>query len=1025
MGLLMKYRNVSFVNLSLLLVLCGLFAVLPGCQGPMGLQGVPGEDGKDGGNPGLVLQYYTVVYDANGGEGEMENSSFAIGFLGRLRNNNFTNEGFVFNGWSTVVEGPPEYADRDAVEDLSITPNDTVILYAVWGEPNSYTVSYNANGGTGYMPPSVFTRGQVQALPANAYTRTGYNFEGWAETEDGQVKFSNLQSIVSTETNAGETIYLYAVWKPLIYTVVYDAKGGEGLMADSVFTYDEPQALRKNVFIKSGYVFTGWSTAADGPLVFANGGTVQNLSDVHEAVITLYAVWGSPGSYMLVYNANGGSGSMEIDVFTRGQIHSLAAGSFTRSGFVFAGWSIAAKGPLVYADGEQVEDLTEVGETLNLYAVWGTGALYTVNFDPDNGSPIASTIVNGGVPSAKPEDPVKISAILTMPGLYAGTEPDYNLAFAGWYNGNIEWDFDAPVTQDMTLTAKFGPIDLSGISAETGDTVIDKAFAYINANPEEYIFLLDEDIEIAGHSNRTLNQSGTKLSIVGMESEREIKLSSNGNMFTLVGSGINLTLGENITLTGRTANSASLLYVQGGASLIMKGNSSVSGNAVSGSSSQGGGVYVAGSGSSLTIKDNASVSGNEVSGNNSQGGGVYVTGGSFTIQDDAALYENTASSNGGGVYVASGSFTMRDDTSVSENTAGSGGGVHVAGGSFTMQNNAALYENTANNGGGVYVASGNFSMHSDAVLYENTANSGGGVYVAGGSFTMQDNSLVSENTVSSNGGGVYFAGGTNSRLTMQDDAVVSGNKAEYGGGGVYVAAGTFTMQGSAALYENTAGSGGGVHVAGGSFTMGDNTMLYENTSGSGGGVYVAGGSFIMQGNAWMSGNEAISSSSYGGGVHVAGGSFAMRDNAAMSNNKADYGGAVHVAVSGSFTMQDSTSMYANTANLGGGVHVGGGSFNMHGDASVYVNTANSGGGVYVMEGTFRISGGAVYGNDSGYMNNISNWDLGAALSLQVNSTAQYGSFSWAWGTLTDIPVITSGPYIFRNATINVVNGLLQ
>ena len=79
------------------------------CNGPMGPTGVQGEhgepgeqgeqgkDGKDG-NLGLILEYYTVVYDANGGEGEMENSSFPIGFWDRLEANVFTNEGFVFNG---------------------------------------------------------------------------------------------------------------------------------------------------------------------------------------------------------------------------------------------------------------------------------------------------------------------------------------------------------------------------------------------------------------------------------------------------------------------------------------------------------------------------------------------------------------------------------------------------------------------------------------------------------------------------------------------------------------------------------------------------------------------------------------------------------------------------------------------------------------------------------------------------------------------------------------------------------------
>ncbi len=68
---------------------------------------------------------------------------------------------------------------------------------------------------------------------------------------------------------------------------------------------------------------------------------------------------------------------------------------------------------------------------------------YTVNFDTDGGSLVASQQVEKGEKVLKPEDPKKSS-----------TDGEYE--FLGWYYGNEAWDFDNDVvTQDITLTAKW------------------------------------------------------------------------------------------------------------------------------------------------------------------------------------------------------------------------------------------------------------------------------------------------------------------------------------------------------------------------------------------------------------------------------------------------------------------------------------------------------------------------------------------------------------------------------------------
>lgn len=62
---------------------------------------------------------------------------------------------------------------------------------------------------------------------------------------------------------------------------------------------------------------------------------------------------------------------------------------------------------------------------------------YTVTFQSEGGSEVASQI-RANAPAARPADPTK-----------------EGYTFIGWYKGESEWDFETPVTPDLTLTAKW------------------------------------------------------------------------------------------------------------------------------------------------------------------------------------------------------------------------------------------------------------------------------------------------------------------------------------------------------------------------------------------------------------------------------------------------------------------------------------------------------------------------------------------------------------------------------------------
>ena len=321
---------------------------------------------------------YTVKYDANSGSGTMADTAFISGEAQNLRANAFTKTGYTFIGWAESASGAVKYTDGQSVNNLTAEGNGIFTLYAVWR--TNYTVIYNNNGGSGTMASSLFTYGAAQNLRANAFTKTGYTFTGWAESASGTVQYTDGQSVLNLADAAGDAVTLYAVWKANNYTVKYDANGGSGTMADTPFVYDVPQNLRTNAFTRTGYIFRGWAASINGTVEYTDGKSVNNLTATPGGTVTLFAKWDN--TYTVKYNANGGSdGTMDDTAFTLGVPQNLRANAFTRTGYTFAGWAETASGAVKYADGESVSNLTATpGGTVNLYAKW-SGIKYTVRYD--------------------------------------------------------------------------------------------------------------------------------------------------------------------------------------------------------------------------------------------------------------------------------------------------------------------------------------------------------------------------------------------------------------------------------------------------------------------------------------------------------------------------------------------------------------------------------------------------------------------------------------------------------------------
>jgi len=298
-----------------------------------------------------------------------------------------------------------------------------------------YTISYNANGGSGAPSSQTKTYGYSLTLSTTKPTRTGYTFLGWSTSKSAT---SATYEPGDTYTSEGDAT-LYAVWKIITYTVKFDANGGTGAPGNQTKTYGTALTLTSTKPTRTGYTFKSWNTKADGSgTSYASGGSYTS-----NAAVTLYAIW-TANQYAVKYNANGGSGSMNDQTMTYDTAANLTANAFTYAGRTFTGWATSATGEKVYSDKQSVKNLVSTsGGSITLYAVWSINAI-TITFDAAS---------NGGTCSEASREIDYGSSLGTLP---VASRPYY--VFAGWYTaktGGTKVTTTKTFTASTTLYAQF------------------------------------------------------------------------------------------------------------------------------------------------------------------------------------------------------------------------------------------------------------------------------------------------------------------------------------------------------------------------------------------------------------------------------------------------------------------------------------------------------------------------------------------------------------------------------------------
>lgn len=459
-----------------------------------------------------------AVNDSNWGNVDTKSGSFTVqnGIVDNktVFSEATPREGYHFVGWyEKDAQGRLSLVNKDATltvtsvmmqEKLPLTgsgeengtPPVLVVHYVAVFARDSFTVEFNRNGDdvTGEMPPQTFhdpdSEEQPTTLRKNEFKRPGYVFTGWAEyptrgegqgrSYDDEASFAEVTIYQKKQIKDGGTIILYAQWEKLPdVTISYTPEptslgtvklnptesnelGPQDGMVSESLNPETGTARGATAVPGEGSVFVGWYDAQDTershPLT--GGSTTytpeKDLSGRYRdgSYVALFRL----KQYVLRYDANGGTGTMEDQTFPHGQAHPLEKCAFSREGYRFVGWATESTGKVKYEDqksiklDEEFPNLKDDNDEATLYAVWHEQSV-TLSYEPNDAE-------LGSVSSA-------LETVAAVKGTAKGStaQPKSGARFDGWYSADgtllstdlkfVPTRADGAVWQGTTYYARF------------------------------------------------------------------------------------------------------------------------------------------------------------------------------------------------------------------------------------------------------------------------------------------------------------------------------------------------------------------------------------------------------------------------------------------------------------------------------------------------------------------------------------------------------------------------------------------
>ncbi len=330
---------------------------------------------------------YKISFNNNGGSGTMDTITCTYGKDCKLSTNTFTKTGYTFAGWSKTSAGAIEYTNNETVKNLATS--GSITLYAKW-TANTYTITYNANGGSGSMSKTTCTYDTDCTIAGNSFTRTGYTFASWTKDSTTGTVYSVGAKVKNLATSGN--VNMYAKWNTNTYKIAYTMNNGTlGTNKPTSANYDANVLIdnpTKNLTVTINANNQG-STISKTSVTQAqtfNGWTVTGLNTStaktgtsSSSVTTAYTGTSTKNTYFKNLTATN-NGTV---TFTANWTNTaVTLPTITKTGYT-CGYADTTTGAIKYASGSKYTPSGETSKTL--YAKCNANT-YTITYNANGGS---------------------------------------------------------------------------------------------------------------------------------------------------------------------------------------------------------------------------------------------------------------------------------------------------------------------------------------------------------------------------------------------------------------------------------------------------------------------------------------------------------------------------------------------------------------------------------------------------------------------------------------------------------------
>ncbi len=381
---------------------------------------------------------YKVTLEGAGGT--VSTNSLSYNITGDVKLPTATRDGYHLTGWKVVDEDGCWF--KGEVYNVGTYRNmyGNVTLQAMWAE-NTYTVTYNANGGT---VSSATQEYDIHSVKLAEPVRDGYTFTGWKvlSTEGGNWIPGDVYNAGATLTEMYGDVTLSATWTVKKYTITFPVESG---LVSREYTIDQTVAGLAS-YAQPGYSFSHWYVSrVIGESNWRFGDVLASSFSGKYGDIEVSAEF-TPVTYTYtVVDLNGNA--IASDNYTINDSINLPA--FSADGYIFKHWTVYSVSGGAWVQGEYAAGETPAGIGYGdvIFAPVVEKYNYNITFITDGGSAVESKTYTV-------EDAVVLPTTSKTGYYFAGWEV---ISAAGsWTVGDVlTGTLAAGAYGDVTLTAKW------------------------------------------------------------------------------------------------------------------------------------------------------------------------------------------------------------------------------------------------------------------------------------------------------------------------------------------------------------------------------------------------------------------------------------------------------------------------------------------------------------------------------------------------------------------------------------------